>query len=435
MNYVEEWLETLRKLETCKFLGFDGCRVDKLLTIPTKEVVIGEAPRLSKTTVLRAIVTTAFSDGYYYDFGKIKDAKCVLFYSHLHAARKDYTLFMEKIASCSNEAVLFTGVGKKGMHKIIHIGWRSWTVLMLCVLWENELKKANIDKKYHSIFLIDLVQMYRWKHILERNEKIITTIQSMVSIFDAREFENVFAQFCNHHNIVTGTLQHGHFGNRLFVNKYNYCIDIPYKGFVSDYFLAWGQYSKNCAIESGISTAQVFLCGCPEFISEKESPVQGDAVGVLLDGDILSGEDNVKMLEIAQQDAARSDKKLIIKLHPKDNINKYQGHFDTDKAEVFIGSIEEFAQRLSYVICCNTSALIQMMAYKVKVYHYRTTTCYDMYKVLQNYSFTDFEGLLRIKASEDEYDDCLEQLSITNNVRNLYKTTLEGLGALQKYTY
>lgn len=434
MNYVENWIKILKIIDKCRFLGFDGYSISKVLTIPTKEVVIGERKCPPFFKVVRQVLVDVFSDGYSYDFSSIKDCHVVLFYSHLHAQRADYVRFMETVASTTDNAMLFTGSVLKGREKKIHFDLCSLKTIPLCISWLLTLKRNKIERKYYSTYLIDLVQMYRWKNILLKNIGYISTIKSMVSIFDAREYENIFTQFCNSQGIVTATLQHGHFGKRGYLNSISYYLDIAYAGFVSDYFLAWGQYSKENAIEAGVESGRIVKCGCPDFINPVPVECKGVDVGVLFDGDINAKEDNLEMLRIALELLEKEDSKVKVKLHPSDSIDNYRNRINAEKVELFVGSIREFAEQVSFVICCNTSALIQLLAIGVDVFRYKTTLRYDMYTALDDFSFVDSEGLMSVMKNNEEYKDKLSLLSEAVGVKSKYNMVLDNLYGYCKYT-
>ena len=248
MNPIEEFDSTIEKLKDIDILGFKGYRIDKLLTISTHEVVKGSF-KLNLFSFFRSLLRIILKDEYCYSFDSIKNANLVLFYSHSHALRKDYVYFMETVAKSSENAVLFSGnLSKKGLFSNIRVSSSCITMLLLVFSWLVSFCKIGINKKFWLKYLISLLEGYKWKCLLEKNKNAVLSIKSMVSIFDAREFENVLTQYLSHHGIPTGTLQHGHYGKDYYKDPQHYFIEIGYRGFVSDYFLLWGEYYYKNAI-------------------------------------------------------------------------------------------------------------------------------------------------------------------------------------------
>ncbi|MBQ0088668.1 MAG: hypothetical protein KBT27_04985 [Prevotellaceae bacterium] len=432
MNLIEEYLSTLDKLKGCNLDGFNGYEVDKLFTIPIQEIVLENIYKQPPIKFLRNVIVQSCTDGYAYDFSSIRNKRTVLFYSHLHAARMDYVQFMEKVASTDRDAVLFTGKARKGVRKKFHFDFFSFFSIWYIQRWRIELKDKGISQKFIQKLLIGLVSMYRWKKTLEKNETSLSSIHSFISIFDAREFENLLTQFLNKRGgIVTATLQHGHFGKMSYVSKQDCYLDIAYKGCVSDYFLAWGEYSKENAIEAGLNPNQIIVAGCPDFINTKDVKGKKKAIGVLLDGGPNAIEDNLCMLEIGFKFADENQYSCIVKLHPSDKIENYPS-INQEKCEIFKGSVYDFANKTEFSICGNSSVLIQMLSYHATVYHYEPRAMYDMYPFLKPWSFNTYDRLLEIMEQPQDYKNNLARLSKNDNVKETYHDILCNLSTYPK---
>ena len=284
MNALEEFEIVTEKVKYAGFCGFKGYRVDKILTIPTQEVLKG-AFRISFLQLCKSLLGNLLFERLQYSFESIRNARIVLFYSHDHAMRADYVKFMETVASCSSDTKLFTGHCLNGrILSNLRFSFSSVKMFILLITWMVTFCKAGIKTKYWKKYLTALLSSYKWKSLLIKNQEAVLSIKSMVSIFDAREIENVFAQYLMLHKIPTATLQHGHYVSEYYNNQKDFDIGIGYRGFVSDYFLAWGNSSFKNAIRCGIPESKVIKVGCPSLINSIKIEGSKGSIGILFDG-------------------------------------------------------------------------------------------------------------------------------------------------------
>lgn len=396
MNALEEFTFVTEKLKSASFCGFKGYQVDKILTIPTQEVLKGVF-KMSYPQLCKSLLGDMIIDGYHYNFESIRNAKIVMFYSLGHAMRADYVHFMETVASCSDDAVLFTGQSNTGsLISKIRVRLSSLKMAFLLFLWIVTLYKAGIRKKYWIKYLCSLLSGYKWKSLLIKNKDVILSIKSMVSIFDAREYENIFAQFLKLHGIPTATLQHGHYGKEYYKDQKNFYIGIGYRGFVSDYFLAWGETSYNNAISCGIDSQKVIKVGCPSLIYPRTIEGKRGAIGLLLDGGEEAISDNKNMYNLVHDFANKNGKRLLVKPHPSFKTAEFTFFLGDENVELYTGDLESFAMDVELAICCNTSCLITLLIWGLPLLHYAPVYMYDMFCELRKYSFsnnTEFKEL------------------------------------------
>ena len=424
MNAIEEFEEISGRLKRVSFGGFDGYRVDKILTIPTQEVLKG-AFNLNIIQFFKSLLGTLFRDGYQYTFESVKDARVVFFYSHTHALRKDYVHFMETVASCTEDAVLFSGKNNpNGVMSSIKIRFSSIKMIFLLLLWMWQFYIVGIRMKYWKKFLTSLLASYKWKCLLIKNKELLTSISSMVSIFDAREFENVFAQFLSHQGIPTATLQHGHYGSEFYYDSDHFYIGIGYRGFVSDYFLLWGDTSYKGAVECGIPKARLIKVGNPYLIvPEKVFGARG-TIGVLFDGGDESIPDNKQMYSIAKRFAAKNNKKLLVKLHPSYKTAEFTFFMGDENVDLFSGDLKTFAESVEMTICCNTSCLITLLIWECKMLHYAPSFMIDVYEELQQYSFSNYDELVLLDQKDFTPSTLLSLYSEIDNVKDNYRNAI-----------
>lgn len=420
MNAIDEFKTTVEKLKTVEFYGFEEYSVDKILTIPTEEVLKGNYS-LSTLQFFRSFLSIILKEGFHYSFDKIKNAKVVLFFSHSHASREDYVRFMETVASSSKDVVLFTGQLKNGLR----IGYSSIKMTIHLFLWVLAFCRAGIERKYWKKYLISLLEAYKWKCYLVKNQEVVLSIKGMVSIFDAREFENVFTQFLVLHGIPTATLQHGHYSSEYYNDSKHFYIGIGYRGFVSNYFLLWGDSSYKKALACGILEEKLIKVGCPYLINKETIPCKKGVLGLLFDG--KGGEqDNANMYMIAQAFAKQHNFKLLVKLHPNDSADIYQ-FFKDSREELFEGDLKDFASNIEMAICCNTSCLITLLIWDKPIIHYTPIYNVNFYDELHDCSFSDLEGLNELFGKEISPMALLSHYTLTDDVKGNYNNVFQEL--------
>ena len=425
MNALEEFNVIVEKLRNTTLCGFKAYSVDKILTIPTQEVLQG-AFKISFPQFLKAVLSCFLKNGYIYSFDTIKNAKTVLFYSHEHAARKDYVQFMETVASCSDDTVLFTGQSNKGgLLSNIKLQFYSFEAPFLLLSWIIAFWREGISKKYWRKYLISLSYSYKWKVLLNKNRDNVLSIKSMISIFDAREYENVFSQYLSLHGIPTATLQHGHYSSEYYTDPQHFYIGIGYRGFVSDFFLLWGDSSYNNALKCGLPKEKLLKVGCPSLITPKRISGKEGAIGLLFDGGKHSIADNKNMYAIANRYAKERNKKLVIKLHPSYKSSEYTFFIEDENVELYDGDLESFAKNVEFTICCNTSCLIYLLIWEHPIVHYAPVYMYDVYSELKPYSFSKYEELISIINKKVHPETMLALYTEVDHVRDKYKSVFD----------
>lgn len=425
MNPIEEFGAITKKLKSIEFLGFKGYQVDKILTIPTQEV-LKDVFKLGFIRCCRILLGNIIKERYHYSFSSIKNAKVVLYYSHDHAQRNDYVRFMEMVASCSKDTVLFTGLqNRRRTLSNFKIDFSSIKMVFLLFSWMLTLSRNGIKRKYWAKFLASLLDSYKWKLMLIENQETLLSIQSLVTIFDAREYENVLTQFVSHYGIPTATLQHGHYGHEYYHDPKHFYIGIGYRGFVSDFFLAWGESSYHNAINCGINKSKVIKVGAPSLINSKVIKGTKGAIGLLLDGGEEAIPDNKNMYNIVREVAKEKRKKLLVKLHPSYRTPDYSFFVGDDNVELYNGDLESFAADIELAICCNTSCLLLLLSWRIHLIHYAPIFMYDMYGELRNYSFSNTKELIDLYENELLPSSLLSLYTEVNHVKENYKKVFE----------
>lgn len=422
MNAIEEFQAIMEKLKVVSLYGFKGYSVDKILTVPTYEVLEG-AFKMSFSFFLRSLLSSIFKKGYHYSFETISNAKVVLFYSHNHALRSDYVSFMQTVASCSEDVVLFTGSlnRKKRLFSNLKIRLSCFKLIFLVFSWLYSLFRAGIQTKYWKKFTTSLLESYIWKSLLEKNRKYILSIKCMVSIFDAREYENVFTQFLTHNGIPTATLQHGHFGKEYYYDPQNFYVGIEYRGFVSDFFLLWGECSYKNALECGIPESKLIKVGCPSLITPLKVEWNRGSIGLLFDGGDNAVLDNKNMYEIVKRFADCKKKRLIVKLHPSFMSEEYSYFIDRDSVELFSGDMKSFAENVELAVCGNTSSLITLLIWGHPILHYSPVFMADYYSELRHISFSNENELIKLYNMSVSPADLLSLYTELGDVKGNYR--------------
>lgn len=156
----------------------------------------------------------------------------------------------------------------------------------------------------------------------------------------------------------TVTLQHGlyiDYGNLDTVNTINY-LNQP-----SDYFLAWGDNTKNL-IEKYHQRSNVVICGKPTLCEIDKS--EGSTILVIFDQEIFHNE-NVEMYKIAESVASQLGFEVFVRFHPHNNVPAYQKKLSNLKVDTHL-------ENHKFIVGHTSSLLYEMQACGKYVVQYRS---------------------------------------------------------------
>ena len=141
---------------------------------------------------------------------------------------------------------------------------------------------------------------------------------------------------------------------------------------------------------------RVVAVGYPKIIKPIDlKGIEEKCIGVILDGGIDSIDTNKKMLAIASEFAKRMEYTIVLKPHPKDFTN-YLEIMGTDQICVKVNyeSMDSYASNVSFSICFNSSAYIDLLCLNAQVYRYKDSVKKNIFDFLSDEdSFSDTKTL------------------------------------------
>lgn len=400
-DIIDNVLSKLKQFDQLHFVGFDGFLMGRFYSVTYDEIIGNYKSEKNVFLLLLKIIIRCFIRDYSYEFSSLSKKKLLLFYSHEHARRKDYSSFMEDILCLIDDAVILTGNDTK---KKLVFSKDSFVNLLYLPKWFKTISKVE-HNKCDALYLLHKVSMgYRWKKILDYNwDSCLGHFKGIITIFDAREYENILTQFARSKGVNTATLQHGYYPVQ---DKEGLDMAIPYTGFVSDQLWVWGNYCKENAVLSGMPPQKVYPLGYPKKILKIQnmSPINTGYLGVILDGGELLRPYNTEMISIAIEVARKHRYTIVLKPHPHDRYD-YSMMIPNDVASsISIENIADYGGKVDFSICCASSCYIDLLALGCIVYRYVNPQGVSFYDRLdEKDSFSSLEDLECILQKGDKY--------------------------------
>lgn len=333
--------------------------------------------------IKRLISQVIFSAPEYILHKKEKDC-IIFFFSQSYASRKDHYHTFEKIVTEMEDSATY--IIDQPKHKQLNRGAMQNLGDVIC--WLRQMRKMDLCYLNKLQLVANLLEA---KNFINRMEKEIdiTDYTSLVTFCDAHLIDNYFTQYCSQKGLITATLQHGSYkASSHNENLFN----AGFEGFISDYFLAWGEYTKKHAIESGIKAQKVICLGVPQYINMIENyeiKKTKNCFCVILDADNYE-KDNDQMIKIADQFAEKVNLKYRIKAHPP-TINKdYSTMTNSNNMLGYVpiySTIEELIGKYDFYIISNSSVLTELIYLNQIVFHKTPEFCKNNYEDLKLISF------------------------------------------------
>lgn len=248
-----------------------------------------------------------------------------------------------------------------------------------------------------------------WPNLIEIDSLIgiiselpLQQYKRLVVYFDGWPADCFMVQLFKESGKVTYTLQHGTFARGIdnFKNTDEYGFEL--KASTADFFLAWNNYTVQEAEAMGLDTHRFRILGMPKFIGVKQGDFHEKATrkfGVVLNWSANS-QQNIALVEIANQIAQKIGFQYILKYHPTDKGVEYDSYVVKDLCGgVICGrstTLEEYIQKVDFSIVGNSSMLLEFLWMGTPVYHYFDSDTYDKYQSIEEISFsniTEFESI------------------------------------------
>jgi len=300
-----------------------------------------------------------------------------LFFKSIH--RKDYDEQFQEICNLIADKLVIN-IKYKSAGKI-----RLYPFYLL-LKYLPLLISTNLNFNVKIMIYLILCQL----KYLEIGEKVFKNkFERLVVFADMQAMDNLVSQIAKVKKIATITLQHGLYVD--YEKQFNVNI-INYKNHVTDYFLAWGEDTKNL-IERYHPSSKVIILGKP-IIEIKNREVK-NYFTVVFDQNIFH-EYNKKILDISYKIAENLNLKINLRLHPNNKLNWYNIRKD-------IVLIDEDLYSSKFVVGHTTSILYELMRQGIPSYKYRSDIRANMLD--EEFKFTHIDEL-KNKINKHQNNNC-----------------------------
>ena len=369
----------------------------------------------SKSSFLRDFAQCFISNKFSY--ARKKDSSKILFFTHI-THRKDIINSISSLAVSSDGDFLRKITG----HAVFPI-FRGLTMVSLLLSWKKTLSVTGLTKGQKQALLSRMIVFKQFDLFLDTIN--LQQYRLVVVSFDAHSLDRFLVHRCKKDQIITATLQHGIVNAPIDINTWEY-TGIELCSSISDYFLAWNQFTydeaKKCNVDlNRIKIAGILKCIELPVLSYKRG-INNNIFGILLDnarGDL----NNRKMIPIANELAQVINFKYVIRFHPSYKGNEYDDLIDfnfyqgQDKHE----TLAEYAQSIEFTIQANSTTLIELIYMGYPVYKYTSNDKFDKCKDLTYNTFSNLEELLCfIQNNIDESSKMFELLCSVKDIRETY---------------
>jgi hypothetical protein len=364
--------EKIQTLNEIKFKSFEKYNCGFILAEVIGFVVTKKQDSLF--LIIKRLLFLFFFDNQ--DFIYIKKNSSILFYGTYK--RFDHRERMAKVAStCRSFDWCESCVKKRKLtfNKINCIG--------ICFLWLLQMSSLQDSLLSKLMYIARLLSAKAFLDSFQKNVQFIN-YNLLVTLADFQLQANVLTQFFSLKNIATATLQDG---NPIKMPEF---ITAPqqfmpaFNAFVSDYYLAWGDYYKEVAVSWGMNKDKVISLGMPKYIDKTTKPIlniKSKIFAVLLDN-VPNIDNNISLIKDADYIAEKMNMKYIIRLHPASDLSLYEKYKKNKYCHSFCQKstpVSEFLEDKAFAIGCCSAVLIEGML-----------SCAIVLRRLPNISFFDY---------------------------------------------
>lgn len=281
--------------------------------------------------------------------------------------------------------------------------YRSLCLFYLVIYWFIQLipSKLTLRKKIRVIY--ELTQLYDFQTILKKIN--ITQYNLALVFYDANLYNNFFVQFFKYKGCKTATLQHG----IMVAARPNVKNNLDFKGIeftgsISDYFLAWNEFTKREAIKGGIPDNRIKVLGVVKCIGQQPykqtNNNKKNCLGVLLDG-IYSNSNNEKLIRIINKYSQQTNTRYILKYHPAYKGNEFELLMNENGSALPINSsLKELIECSDGIIVANSTALFELAYLNVRFYRFKSEPEIDKFRGLMIPMFSTEEELINILGND-----------------------------------
>lgn len=350
-----ENMKLIKQLNQISFFGLKGIKVGDVLSAATWEF-----KDWTNEFIKRINIYTVRG----FDFEIIGENPDMVFvFSHNQINRIDQLLkFRAFTALFENRADIMAKQEGKAINPFLP-----------CIpIWYCQMKKLRYSSIVKKGICYKLCEAMGYVNEIELLLKKIPNAEKIICFFDVTAVDSLLIQKYNQKQIDTYTLQHG-----IINGSYDY---IEYKCSHAKYMLAWGEYTKKIAIHYGASEKKIKVVGNLNYFLNPETnlklaPKQSRYFAVCTNG-VLSKEDwkrNKELIAIANKIAEKYEIKYYLKIHPRDEIKKYEQLVNSNLCMKIVDlstDIIEILEKVEFTVCGNSTTFCDSIYYGVPSFRY-----------------------------------------------------------------
>lgn len=241
---------------------------------------------------------------------------------------------------------------------------RVITLSVLDVLWLYQLSRDY--KIRESIHIISYLNSFR---DIDKSLKNITgpiLPKHLTVRYDSSPYMNFISQRMKNSGVSTSTLQHGIMLAKRIGLEFNIDFSgVEFNGFVSDYFLAWNEFSKSEGIKQGIPENRFQIVGISKCLFKPMlHSIENKTIGVVLDGK-FEEEHNKPMVILVKEFAKKIGYKYILRYHPNFQGKEYDSLLDNNGSNCSKEkSLEDFLNDVGFCVLANSTVLFELEYYQ-----------------------------------------------------------------------
>lgn len=373
-------------------------------------------------SILRAL-REAFVDTVIYHQTGNETAQCLLFYGAYNYRKDHYRTFTNFASSLENVRAMAAEPCKKRWHILrgikltgLNFVWIVQALLKGC----NPVQAANTA---HPLTLCYVMRNGLEKELNAHPKKLF------IAYFDASPDESFAVQVARHYGLVTATLQHGIFASKQ-PRKMLSDTAFEYSDSVSDYYLAWNEYTKDEWKKVASETQKIKVLGIPKFSGAEEikrpEKVKKNVFGIMLNNSSFP-EHNKRLIQMANEIAKRSGIKYVLRYHPELKKDAYQEYIDKEfcmgKSDNGM-TIQEYADTVDFTVISSSSVFIDLLYLGYPVYRLKVFES-DTYSNVAFNAFSRADELTEMLQSARGNEEVFDYMCTTRRVKKAYQDFID----------
>lgn len=351
-----------------------------------------------------------------------KKSEFLIFYGKYNLRKDHLKTFLGFSKRFSDADVIYADFNEKVKYNVL----RLFYTLPLMLVWLFQM----IIHRVPFLTACNTLPFVLYCYDLNREAVNVSSYKFVVVYYDASPDENFLVQVCKKSRVLTMTLQHGIFARKSVIHT---ITDTAFElsESISDYYLAWNEYTKDEAIKVGLAPEKVKVLGAPKYINSQEPSdicrSNNNVFGVILNNSAFEIH-NRRLIDMANQIYLRSGRKYVLRYHPQMNGNEYKSLYNEGflKCDDNGHSIREYAQNVSFTIISSSSVFVDLLLLKHPTYRLKVTT-EDTYSTVPFNSFDTVEELLELQKNPGEISEAFTYLCNTYNVYNNYRSFFDSI--------